>query len=423
MELREEQHSFGHLLRRYRLRREMTQQELADFSTISVRAIRDLEHGRARNPRRDTVRLLADGLRLGDRDREDLRAAAGRGPGRNRLRAGAPGSAGAPPAARTPFVGRQDELHFLTSRISASEDRLFSVVGAPGAGKTRFALEASARLQRDLGLRVVWSSADLLRAPGSQEPPPGAPGEEGHGQEAPDPVAASVGEEAALLVLDGPGTARPDPGPVEALLEAHPRLRVLTTARCPYGTVDEQVFLLEPPGAGDASEILRHHLHRADPLAQVDDARAERICALLDRLPGALAAVATWSAVYDPASLLFLLEEDPLPLLTPLGDAGAEARGADTRTALASAIADCPEEQHLLLRELCDAGGGATAASLAGARGISMADCGRALAGLMTRGLVLRDRRSAESLFHPLRLADVLVRELDTADDRMEIAS
>ncbi|MBR8743396.1 helix-turn-helix transcriptional regulator, partial [Nocardiopsis sp. MG754419] len=73
-----ENQRFGDLLRRYRSRSGLTQQELADFSTISVRAIRDLEHGRALHPRRDTVRLLGEALRLGDRDRADLLAAAGR---------------------------------------------------------------------------------------------------------------------------------------------------------------------------------------------------------------------------------------------------------------------------------------------------------------------------------------------------------
>ncbi|MEU0991527.1 helix-turn-helix domain-containing protein, partial [Streptomyces sp. NPDC005953] len=57
----------GALIRAHRLRIGLTQRELADLSTISVRAIRDLEHGRATRPRTDTVRLMADALRLGPR--------------------------------------------------------------------------------------------------------------------------------------------------------------------------------------------------------------------------------------------------------------------------------------------------------------------------------------------------------------------
>ncbi|WP_394437538.1 helix-turn-helix domain-containing protein [Streptomyces sp. SGAir0957] len=61
---RGEEWGFGSLLQSYRAEEGLTQKELADLSATSVRAIRDLEHGRAERPRRDTVRLLADALRL-----------------------------------------------------------------------------------------------------------------------------------------------------------------------------------------------------------------------------------------------------------------------------------------------------------------------------------------------------------------------
>src|SRR5690606_22503911 len=52
------------------------QRELAGLSTLSIRAIRDLEHGRVRRPRKDTVRLLADALGLEGRRRTAFTAAA-----------------------------------------------------------------------------------------------------------------------------------------------------------------------------------------------------------------------------------------------------------------------------------------------------------------------------------------------------------
>ncbi|MDR8414097.1 helix-turn-helix transcriptional regulator [Nonomuraea sp. 3-1Str] len=58
------QESFRSLLRKLRIRAGLTQQHLADLSTLSVRAIRDLESGRVHRPRLETVRLLADGLAL-----------------------------------------------------------------------------------------------------------------------------------------------------------------------------------------------------------------------------------------------------------------------------------------------------------------------------------------------------------------------
>ncbi|WP_443041658.1 helix-turn-helix domain-containing protein [Streptomyces sp. B21-083] len=57
---------FGVLLRELRGRIGLTQKELADLAGLSVRAVRDLESGRVSRPRKETVRLLADALRLRD---------------------------------------------------------------------------------------------------------------------------------------------------------------------------------------------------------------------------------------------------------------------------------------------------------------------------------------------------------------------
>jgi transcriptional regulator with XRE-family HTH domain len=71
--------SFGSLLRALRTRSGMTQQQLADLSVLSVRAVRDLESERVSRPRLETVRLLADGLRLaGSTRKRFLSAATGR---------------------------------------------------------------------------------------------------------------------------------------------------------------------------------------------------------------------------------------------------------------------------------------------------------------------------------------------------------
>src|SRR5689334_13437294 len=72
------QASFAELLRTYRRRCGATQRQLADLSTLSVRAIRNLENGTASRPRKDTVRLIADGLGLSAGERAALEAAGGR---------------------------------------------------------------------------------------------------------------------------------------------------------------------------------------------------------------------------------------------------------------------------------------------------------------------------------------------------------
>jgi transcriptional regulator with XRE-family HTH domain len=69
---------FGTVLRGYRTTRGLTQEELADRSGLSVRAIRNLEIGRTERPRRHSITLLASALRLADADHAALLAAAGR---------------------------------------------------------------------------------------------------------------------------------------------------------------------------------------------------------------------------------------------------------------------------------------------------------------------------------------------------------
>lgn len=62
---------FGGLLRAYRGRRLLSQEQLAERSGLSTRTIRNLEKGTVRTPRGQSIRLLADALRLagGQRDR------------------------------------------------------------------------------------------------------------------------------------------------------------------------------------------------------------------------------------------------------------------------------------------------------------------------------------------------------------------
>jgi DNA-binding SARP family transcriptional activator/tetratricopeptide (TPR) repeat protein len=55
----------------------MTQQELASHAGMSVRALRDLEHGRVQHPRAWSVQRLAAALQLDDQDRRGLQAVAG----------------------------------------------------------------------------------------------------------------------------------------------------------------------------------------------------------------------------------------------------------------------------------------------------------------------------------------------------------
>jgi transcriptional regulator with XRE-family HTH domain/tetratricopeptide (TPR) repeat protein len=154
--------AFGALLRRYRLAAGLTQEELAERARMSARAISDLERGLARRPRKETVQLLADALRLAGQEQAALAAA--RGVDEPPLAPSAePGRA----SAGTPaLVGRTRELALLERHLAGEGPPLLVVAGEPGIGKSRLLREA-ARRAAERGMQVV---ADGCQRRGGQEP-------------------------------------------------------------------------------------------------------------------------------------------------------------------------------------------------------------------------------------------------------------
>ncbi|AUG80626.1 Helix-turn-helix domain-containing protein [Kitasatospora sp. MMS16-BH015] len=157
--------ALGPLLRGLRTRAGLSQEELSHRSGISVRAVADLERGRARGPQRRTVQALAQGLGLDEAGARQLEQAAS--PGRSRPHTARPAAtteSGAPgrpvrtaeprtalllPRAVADFVGRDRELAEVSAvldRADAAHAPVVLVCGQPGLGKTAFAVHAAYRL-------------------------------------------------------------------------------------------------------------------------------------------------------------------------------------------------------------------------------------------------------------------------------------
>ncbi|OXM72909.1 MULTISPECIES: ATP-binding protein [Amycolatopsis] len=137
--------TFGELLLRHRRSARLTQADLAQASGVSVRALSDLERGRARAAQRRSTEALADALGLTGGTREDFLAAARDGR-RRRSRPPAP-FAGLPPAAVPDLVGREHELDTLrraaADALTIPGGVVVSLVGHPGVGKTALARTAA----------------------------------------------------------------------------------------------------------------------------------------------------------------------------------------------------------------------------------------------------------------------------------------
>ncbi|MFJ3499224.1 MULTISPECIES: helix-turn-helix domain-containing protein [unclassified Streptomyces] len=413
--------ALGTLIRGHRLRIGLTQRELADLSTISVRAIRDLEKGKAQRPRTDTVRLIADALRLGPRARTALEEAVRRG-----HRGGGlphlPLERSAPPVPLHPLIERRAEAAVIAEELRSGAERLITVVGLSGVGKTRLTLEAAARLH-DAGLPVLWHTApgavaDCLPA---DDDPLAAPIADCagflHGDGPSDTVPAALtgllGDRAALLVLDGADTGRLDFQRLSRLLRELPGLRLLVTADTPWNVPGERLFLLAPleapaPSGGarpdaPATRFFLDRLRRVRPDIVPDDRALTDVawvCHRLDGHPLALAAAASWLTVCDLPTLRGIVESDPAPLLDHLADGRS---GSHLRESVGRTLAGLPAGHRSLITELCAADRDEfLLEDVVRLTGLPLPHCGRMVRDLLVGGVIRSSTDGGRSAFRVL---------------------
>jgi tetratricopeptide (TPR) repeat protein/transcriptional regulator with XRE-family HTH domain len=274
---------FGELLRAYRERGMLSQERLAERSGLSARTIRDLETRKVQRPRAESVRLLADALRLATWERERFEDAA-----RGRHSAGRPAaqSVSRLPEDTVPcqlppdvadFVGRAELVrqlrHLLAGRpvSRAGEPDAGTVVvsavsGKAGVGKSALAVHVAHQLAADFPGGQLYAS---LRGAGAAGVAPLAPAEilgrflRALGVDG-GAIPAGVQERAALyrsrlagrrvlVVLDdAAGEAQ-----VRPLLPGSPGCAVLVTSRARLaGLAGARLVHVDVLDAGQAVELL-----------------------------------------------------------------------------------------------------------------------------------------------------------------------
>ncbi len=242
------------------------------------------------------------------------------------LDATGPGPGTNVPVPLSSFVGRTAELEALESRVV--HDRLVTLAGSGGAGKTRLAIELCGRLAGGFA-DGVWL-ADLARLPG----PDGVA----------EAVAAAVGvaglpsadaslvdwarSRRALLVLDN---CEHVIGPVaevaSRLLSTSPGLRVLATSRRPLDVPGEVVVALEglgtalagePPGEAEQLFCARATAVRPDFVLDGENGAAvTEVCRHLDGLPLAIELAAARCDALSPQEIAGHLADRFRLLRTP----------------------------------------------------------------------------------------------------------
>lgn len=137
------------MLREARLRAGMTQEELSARSRLGIRTVSDLERDRIARPHRRTVDALVAALGLNGAEAQAFRDAARPAHATRETARKTTGHAGLLPAAPAGFLGREAELQQLLTWVGYTADLGHDpviVTGAPGAGKTSFAVHAGHRL-------------------------------------------------------------------------------------------------------------------------------------------------------------------------------------------------------------------------------------------------------------------------------------
>ena len=145
--------TFGMRLRAFRLRANLSQEDLAERSGVSARTISNLEREHIRKPYQSTRNNLADALELRGATRSEFlsadRCPDGKVTARQQAGATSPYAAGSPsalpqhlPSPAPGFVGRGDELAQLSAVLGRAGNlpAVAMISGPPGVGKTELAL-------------------------------------------------------------------------------------------------------------------------------------------------------------------------------------------------------------------------------------------------------------------------------------------
>ncbi|MFD4785672.1 helix-turn-helix domain-containing protein [Streptomyces sp. NPDC058459] len=401
---------FGRRLRDLRLGSGLSQKQLARSSTLSVRAIRDLENGRVRHPRADSLRLLADALGLSARQLKGLA---------NDHSRGCPAGV-AEPTVSGPFIGREQELAALTTMLGPEHHRLITVAGIEGVGKSRLAWEVAHALEAAEHATVLWLPLhdDRLR---SGQAPGGAPDHPTWWPDSRRRLAETIGKSNSILVLDG---ARPEDELTDVtahLLAICPRLRILVTTRNPVGMPLDTVFPLAPLSvpspdveAADLDSVasvalLLAQTKRIRPALRPDlDVLTDiaRICRALDGLPAALESAAYWNLIYSPRELAHQLAVEPFAVARR--PPGSHQR-SDAYASVQHTVATLSSRQRALLSIMShkpsrETDGYWSVAEVADEMGLSVADCADDIYHLVILGILHRVDRHDVAMFRVLNI-------------------
>ncbi|MFI5509816.1 LuxR family transcriptional regulator [Mycobacterium sp. NPDC051804] len=253
------------------------------------------------------------------------------------------------------FIGRKAEIRGI--REALGDNRLVTLTGAGGAGKTRLAIQVATEIATEFAdgawyvdLAPITDPAVVpvtaARALGLPDQP---------GQQTMDVLLRFIRDRRILLVLDNcehllDATAHL----VITLLGACPALTLLTTSREPIGVAGEVSWRVPSMSLADeAIELFADRARRSKPEFRVTTDNTEtvtEVCRRLDGLPLAIELAAARVRALSPAEILDSLH-DQFRLLTG-GSRTAVRRQQTLRASVDWSHALLSEQEQVLFRRL-----------------------------------------------------------------------
>ncbi len=242
------------------------------------------------------------------------------------------------PAPLTSLIDREADVLAIRERLSRPGVRLLTLVGPPGIGKTRLALEIARQLAPSfdnsvyfVGLSAVTEpegvAAAIARALGIRNGVNGGLVES---------LKAALGQKSTLLVLDNFEQVTLAAPLVQELLESTPSAKALLTSRTPLHLQGEHEFLVAPlicpplpvsgPDVGDSVRgipAVALFLDRAQAvrpqfrLTPTNAAAVATICARLEGVPLAIELAAAHVKSLTPQAILERLQPYMARLAAP----------------------------------------------------------------------------------------------------------